>query len=115
MFSERLKNLRLSRGEKQSDVADGVGITRASLSTYELGLREPSFAMIGKLAQYFEVPVAYFFTETDVPRLNALAEKYGDLLSTPEIQAVMDDLSERSDDDRKQIAQAILSMLKVSH
>lgn len=34
MFSERLKNLRLRMGEKQSDVADGVGITRASLSTY---------------------------------------------------------------------------------
>lgn len=29
MFSERLKNVRLSMGEKQSDVSDGVGITRA--------------------------------------------------------------------------------------
>ena len=61
MFSERLKNLRLSRGEKQSDVSDRVGITRASLSIYEFGLREHFFAMIGKLAQYFDVSTAYFF------------------------------------------------------
>ena len=61
MFSERLKNLRLSRGEKQSDIDEVVGITSAYLSTYELGLREPSFAMIGKLAQYFDVYPSYFF------------------------------------------------------
>ena len=50
-------------GEKQSDVSEVVGITSAYLSTYELGLREPSFAMIGKLAQYSDVSTAYLFAD----------------------------------------------------
>lgn len=114
MFSERLKNLRLSRGEKQSDVADGVGITRASLSTYELGLREPSFAMIGKLAQYFDVSPAYFFADTEnIPKLNALAEKYECLLSRPDAQALLDYLLNQPEGDRDRILKALLSMFGV--
>lgn len=114
MFSERLKNLRLSRGEKQSDVADGVGITRASLSTYELGLREPSFAMIGKLAQYFDVSPAYFFADTEnIPKLNALAEKYECLLSRPDAQALLDYLMGQPEGDRDRILKALLSMFGI--
>ena len=99
---------------RQADVAEAVGISSVAIGHYEKDEREPSFEVIGRLAKFFEVPAAYFFSDSEAPLVNALAEKYGDLLSTPEIQAVMDDLSERSDDERKQIAQAILSMLKVS-
>lgn len=114
LFNERLVQARKNQKSSQAVVASGLGIARSTLAQWETGDREPSFEMIEKLADYFKVPLAYFFTETDVPRLNALAEKYGDLLSSPEIQAVMDELSLRSEDERRQIAQAILSMLKVS-
>ena len=114
VFGEKLKKIREVKGLRQADVGIAVGVSATAILQYEKHKREPSFDLIDRLADFFEVPVAYFFTETDVPRLNALAEKYGDLLSSPEIQAVMDDLSLRSEDERRQIAQAILSMLKVS-
>lgn len=102
VFGTKLRNIRKSRGMRQSDVAEKVGVSRTALAYYEQGEREPSFEVIDRLAKFFEVPSAYFFSDSDAPLTNALAEKYGDLLSSPEIQAVMDELSSRSEDERRQ-------------
>lgn len=58
MFKEKLKQLRIKRGLTQSDVANAIGVSPATIGNYEQGSREPkNNEMWKKLADYFEVTV----------------------------------------------------------
>ena len=114
VFGEKLKKIREAKGLRQADVGSAVGVSATAILQYEKHKREPSFDLIDRLADFFEVPVMYFFTETDVPRLNALAEKYGKLLSSPDIQAVLDEIASRPESEQDRIAKAFLAMLNVT-
>ena len=114
VFGDRLLQLRQGRHMSQATVSASVGIAQSTLAQWESGVREPSFAMIGKLAQYFDVSPAYFFADTEnIPKLNALAEKYECLLSRPDAQAVLDYLLNQPVGDRDRILKALLSMFGV--
>lgn len=58
-----MHRLRYAQGLRQSDVAAGIGVSPAAIVRYENGDREPSFETIKKLADFFGVPVTYFFEE----------------------------------------------------
>ena len=45
-FSERLKELRLSSGLTQKEVAEKVGLTKNALGNFEAGIREPSLNIL---------------------------------------------------------------------
>lgn len=65
LFSERLKKLRLEKGENQSDVAVILGVSVQSYSAYE-GLREPKYDSLIKLAQHFNVTTDYLLGNSEV-------------------------------------------------
>ena len=50
-----LKHLRTLKGATQKDVSRAIGCSEVVYSRYENGDREPSFDMLIKLADYFEV------------------------------------------------------------
>ena len=54
-FGRRLRELRKSRGWTQQQLADQVGIERAIIGNYELGLHYPAMPVLAKLAQVFQV------------------------------------------------------------
>jgi transcriptional regulator with XRE-family HTH domain len=56
-LGERVRQLRLERGETVMDAAKRIGISRATLSNIERGNKEPKPKTIGKLARGFDVPV----------------------------------------------------------
>ena len=58
-FAERLKELRKIKGLYQGDIARILGVTRQAVSQYERGEREPSYEMLEKLADYFNVDMNY--------------------------------------------------------
>lgn len=62
-FGKKIKQLRMWRGLRQADVAEGTGLSRVAILHYEKDERQPSFETIKKLADFFGVPVAYFFEE----------------------------------------------------
>lgn len=64
-FAERLKELRKSRKLSQGDVAKVLGVTRAAVSQYEMGVRKPSYEMMEVLADYFNVDMDYLLGRTD--------------------------------------------------
>lgn len=64
-FAERLKELRKSRELSQGDVAKVLGVTRAAVSQYEMGVRKPSYEMMEVLADYFNVDMDYLLGRTD--------------------------------------------------
>lgn len=55
----RLKECRKMSGKTQVEIAQLIGITRAAYSNIENGRREPDFASLNTLADYFDVTVDY--------------------------------------------------------
>lgn len=61
----RLYNLRKEKGVRQIDIAEFLGCSYQAYQKYEKGLREPDFASLQKLAEYFEVSVDYILGISD--------------------------------------------------
>lgn len=59
-IGQRLRTLRKSQKLTQQAVADRVGITRATLSNYEIDRRTPDLKTLRKLAERFGVGLDYF-------------------------------------------------------
>jgi transcriptional regulator with XRE-family HTH domain len=65
MISQRIRQLRLSKGLTLQDIATELGVTRASVSKWESGQTHPEFARLEKLAGYLKVPSAYLLGTGD--------------------------------------------------
>lgn len=62
-------------------VANSIGLTRLSLQRYLKGGSEPSIETLSKLANYFQVSVAYLLEEyTDNDELGWYCQQFGELL-----------------------------------
>ena len=66
-YGDRIAYLREQNNLTQQQLADKIGVTRASLSHYEKNRREPDYETLQKLADFFEVSVDYLLGRTDKP------------------------------------------------
>ena len=64
--SRRIVELREEKGETQQELADAIGITRQSLSRYEIAVRTINVDVLGALAQHFGVSSDYILGLSDV-------------------------------------------------
>jgi transcriptional regulator with XRE-family HTH domain len=64
----RIASLRDKMGLTQEELANKVGITRASLSHYENNRREPDYETIHKFADFFKVSIDYLMGRSDDPK-----------------------------------------------
>ena len=65
LFSRRLIRLRQERGLTQQELADEMGTSLSSISYLEAKATNPRSTTLTKLADFFNVPVGYFFGEGD--------------------------------------------------
>lgn len=64
-FSENIKSLRKQRHITQVQLAEKIGVSRSTISMYEMGEREPDFETLEAIADVFNVDMAYLIgTET---------------------------------------------------
>lgn len=79
MFGQALKLLRRYQGTNQSDLAKKLGVSRSYVSELESGNRTPSFDLLSRYADVFNVPVSslVFFAEAleDKENLSGRLEK----------------------------------------
>ena len=84
VFCRRLKEARLAVGLSQRKLGVAAGLDEFVASTrinrYELGIHKVDLAMAQKFAEILEVPLAYFYCESDdlaelVRRYELLTEK----------------------------------------
>lgn len=66
IFSDRIRDERIKHGKKQSEVAEYLGTSIQNYSAYE-NKREPSFDVLCKLADYYEVSTDYLLGRSDTP------------------------------------------------
>lgn len=69
MFGERLRLLRQEQGmSSQQALAEALGVSQSTVANWEGGRREPSFELMGRVADYFQVTVDYLLGRSDDPR-----------------------------------------------
>ena len=56
----KIKNLRKSRKMTQEDFAQRIGVSRSTLSCYEIGQRTPSLKTLQEIAEIIGVGLDYF-------------------------------------------------------
>jgi len=64
-YSDNIRNLRLQRGLTQMQMAEDLGTSQSSITSWETGRREPDFATFKKLAAYFNVPLSALLPKDD--------------------------------------------------
>lgn len=58
-FGKRIKTLRLQRNMSQLELAKALAVTKSGVSAYETGARMPSYSVLIKIAQFFNVSTDY--------------------------------------------------------
>ena len=76
-IGKKLKILRKERRMTQQEVADKLGIKRATISNYEIGRRAPHLSELHRIAEFYGVGLDYFGVAqtADVLDLIARAKK----------------------------------------
>lgn len=64
-IGKQLKELRLSRGWRQSDVADKVGLSRPAVCNIESGKRAMTLSTLKRFCEIYSIDVSFFDIETD--------------------------------------------------
>lgn len=67
LFSRRLKRLREEKGITMVELASIIGMSQATISEWEKGNKFPRAGALQELANYFDVPMEYFFKEKVFP------------------------------------------------
>jgi transcriptional regulator with XRE-family HTH domain len=82
-MENRIKTVRVSRGMNQADMADLIGVTVASISAYETGIRNPSNTTISVLCDKLGINEGWLRTgsgpmlrETPQTIIDELARRY---------------------------------------
>lgn len=72
MYGRRLRELRISLGYTQKQLADRLGISAESVSMYELGKRRPQTEIQKRINHLFCVTDQYFSQEEEKDRVEEL-------------------------------------------
>jgi transcriptional regulator with XRE-family HTH domain len=98
LVGSRLRMRRNMLGLTQEKLADKIGLTFQQVQKYERGANRIGASRLHELAEVFDVPVSFFFDETDPVRAPAIPNGFveddvkadaSDLLHAPETQALL--------------------------
>lgn len=64
-IGRQLKELRISRGWKQKDVAEKVGLSRPAISNLEAGKRSLTLSTLKKFCEAYGIDISYFGIDTN--------------------------------------------------
>ena len=70
MFKNRLRELQETYKIKNKEFADTLGISVSTLSKYKNGKREPSFELLCRIADYFNVTTDYMLGKTNIKSID---------------------------------------------
>lgn len=92
---EALRQLRKSKGVTMKDVGAAIGVSEATVSLYERGLRSPSYEVLLKLGEYFDVSVDYLLNGADSPAISEMDDDSHSLAKAQ--QALVKAIEQNSD------------------
>ena len=106
-IGRQLRDLRISRGWKQKELADMAGLSRPAMSNIESGKRSLTLNTLKRFCEVFNVDISYFGIET------GNFDEAVDLMSRVEAIFNSDDLAdEKKDELYRRIMQIYLDSKK---
>jgi transcriptional regulator with XRE-family HTH domain len=66
LFPTRLREERARKGVSQDEFSKSIGVTKSTISLYELGENVPDIKTLVKIADYFEINCNYFLGKSDI-------------------------------------------------
>ena len=109
-FSTKLRNLRIQRGLTQMELAERIGTSQSSITSWEQARREPDFRTIAKIADYFGVPMTALLPSSDDlddSYINTIAET---LHQNPKMKLLFDHTKNFSEKDLDAILAVVESI-----
>jgi len=95
LFGKRLAELRTQKGLSQYELARALGFSRGQIANYEQGKREPDFATLITLANFFQVSLDYLLGRTEHPGGSCpSSRKPGEVTSEEVLRGVREDINE---------------------
>ena len=90
-IGERIKDLRLKKGMKQSDLALKANVSRVAIGNYERGDRQPNFEILSKIANALDIEVGELLVDKLADAINkAVRETNTQVASLPLEQRISD-------------------------
>lgn len=112
---DKFEALLKERNVRAADVAKATGITTTTLSAWKKGKYEPKNDKIQKIADFFEVPITYFFDETPAYYYNEkTAEMAEELANKPGLRVLFDASRDLNEDSLKMFAEMINTYKKTN-
>lgn len=112
---DKFEALLRERGVRAADVARETGITTTTLSAWKNGRYEPKNDKIQKIADYFGVPITYFFDETPAYYYNEDTAKLAEeLADRPGVRRLLDASRGLSEESLEKLAQMIETFKKTN-
>lgn len=63
MFSDNLKKIRKEHGLSQAQLAKELGLGVSTIGMYESNIRKPSYDVLKKMSDYFNVPIDFLIND----------------------------------------------------
>ena len=111
-FGTRVKELRNQRGLRQDQFAKKIDVAPSTVGAYERDTREPSFEILKRMSNYFNVSIDYLLCNTDEPRmvedaLNDNSKELKDFLSN---NSVLFNGNELNQNDKQKIVDILTAI-----
>lgn len=74
-LGKRIKKLRLNNDLEQKELSAKINISQASLSAYEKENKKPSFEVLDKLSDFFNVSTDYLLGKTEYPNFRVIEKE----------------------------------------
>lgn len=81
----KLKELRKNRKITQQEIADRFGVTRGTVSNWEIGRREPDIHTLEELARFYGVSLDYFSKKPTKDQFLELLARANSLFANEEV------------------------------
>lgn len=94
-FCERLRIIRKLNNVTLEKLAKDLGTTKATLSRYENGLRDPKSEVVNQLSEYFKVSSDYLLGNTDNPNKEKIEYNINNL----DLDILYEELSKSNNED----------------
>ena len=117
MMYEKFEKLLKERHVTANKVAIATGVTSATLSAWKRGEYTPKKEKIQKIADFFEIPITYFYSEEDDPAYyynEQTAKMAEELANKPGLRVLFDASRDLNEDSLKMFAEMINTYKKTN-
>lgn len=111
-FGDNLRNLRINHKITQQRLADDLGLSQASITSYENGLRMPPVNVIEKIADYFEVSTLSLMPYDNNSREDNIALIAETVYKNQKLKQLFDTIKTFSDQDLDVVLSVATSIAK---